>query len=184
MTEPPAPPETPPESPPADDDLTGLDDRARRAVERANTEAAAFRHELMELRSAHEQLQRKHESEQERIVREAEQRGRAAAQAEHTETVQGYERALVTAAVEARAAGRFNDPADAVLNLSVDDLVAETDPRKRTDRIDKALTDLLTAKPYLARTGNGRPPVLVTQGPRSDERTGRPRDRERSWLRG
>ncbi len=180
------------ETPPAeiDDDtyVAGLDERARRLIERANTEAARFRHELRTSQEQAEQanarltrLEREHESEQERVIREAEERGHASAQGEIDKLRASYERQLATLAIKARAADRFADPDDAIRLLPLDELLAEPDERTRDQRIDKALADLLEAKPYLARDQARRPP-LVTQGGRSEQPNGRPR--ERSWLRG
>jgi hypothetical protein len=173
--EPPAPPATPP------DPLAGLDDNARMLVERANSEAAAMRHSLRENQAALEALQRKHESEQEKMIREAEERGRKAANVDHEQTITGYERRLAEFAIHARAAERFNDPGDAVLNLSVDEIVAETDPQRRNEKIDNALTTLLEQKPYLGRSAPPPRQPLVTQGGRSEPPNGKSRDRQ--WLR-
>jgi flagellar biosynthesis/type III secretory pathway protein FliH len=187
-TEPrPDPEPTPPEP---DDELTDLDDRARRYVQTARSEAAAYRHERNELRqraqTAEERLQaleREHESEQEKLVREAEERGRQEGQAEVDKLTADFQRQLATMAIKAKAADRFNDANDAVAALreagTLDDLLSEPDERKRDQAVDKALADLLEAKPYLGR-GERRP--LVTQGGRSEQPNGRPR--ERSWLRG
>jgi len=183
----PASNDTPPGPPtPQPDELAGLDEHARRLVERANSEAAAFRHELREAKETARQaierlgaVERSHESEQDRAVREAEERGRSAAQAEIDELRAGYERQLAISAIKARAAGRFADPDDAVRLLALDELLAEPDQQRRDQQVEKALTDLLEAKPYLARETR-RP--LVTPGGRSEPPNGRPR--ERSWLRG
>jgi hypothetical protein len=140
-----------------------------------------LRHELVESRRALERLQKQHETEQERLVREAEERGRQTATTEHQTAVLGYERQFVTLAIQARAADRFNDPQDAVLNLAIDELVEERDEKRRRDKIDKALTELLTAKPWLAKKPE-RSGSVITQGARTEQPNGRPR--ERSWLRG
>jgi hypothetical protein len=177
---PPAEPPTPPATPPADE-LAGLDDNARMLVERANSEAAAMRHNLRESQAALEALQRKHESEQEKMIREAEDRGRQAANVDYQQAITGYERRLAEFAIVARAAERFNDPGDAVLNLAVDEIVAETDQQRRYEKIDKALTTLLEQKPYLGRTSIVPRQPLVTQGGRSEPPNGKSRDRQ--WLR-
>ena len=174
-------PEATPQTGGEDDELAGLDDHARRMVERANSQAAAFRHELRSAQQAYERLQRQHESEQERAIREAEERGRQAAQADTNRIVAEYERRLATAAIRARAAGGFADPDDAVRMLDLDQLLAERDERRREQQVDKALAALLEAKPYLARERE-RAGVLISQGGRSQPPDGRPR--ERSWLRG
>ncbi len=181
---------TPPPSADVDDDayVAGLDERAQRLIERANTEAARFRHELRSSQEQAEQardrltaLERQHESEQERVIREAEERGHASAQGEIDQLRASYERQLATLAIKARAADRFTDPDDAIRLLPLDELLAEPDDQRRDQRIEKALADLLEAKPYLARDSGRRAP-LVSQGGRSEQPNGRPR--ERSWLRG
>lgn len=181
-TPPAAPPETPPAAPPAEpDELAGLSPEARRLVERANNEAGARRKELQEARQALEDLQRRHETEQQRAIREAEERGRSAGRTERDDEVAGVRRESATFAIKARAADRFADPDDAVRLLPLDELLGEPDAAKRDAAVDRALDELLTAKPYLGR--EQRPPQpLVSQGGRSDAPNGRPR--ERSWLRG
>ncbi|HKE75083.1 MAG TPA: hypothetical protein VKB57_15780 [Acidimicrobiales bacterium] len=175
----PAPPDPEPTPPDSDDELSGLDDRARRLVDRANTEAARFRHEARRAEEQLQALQREHETEQERLVREAEDRGRQEGQAEVERITADFQRQLATMAIKAKAADRFNDAADAVLHLPLDELLAIDNEATRDQAVDKALADLLEAKPYLGR-GERRP--LVTQGGRSEQPNGRPR--ERSWLRG
>jgi len=182
----PKPPETPPEPAPPDTDddayIAGLDDRARRLIERSNTEAARFRHELRSTEEQFEALKRKHESEDEKRVREIEERVRAENKAEVDKVTADYERRLATQAIKTKAAGRFNDANDAVAALreagTLDALLA-TDGQKRDQAVDKALADLLEAKPYLGRNGDRRP--TMTPGGRSDQPNSRPR--ERSWLR-
>jgi hypothetical protein len=180
--EPPATPpsDEPPAEPPPDDELAGLSDDARRLVERANSDAARSRHDLRRAQAELERIQRDHESEQERAIREAEERGRTAELEERAQIVAGYERRLAIEVVRARAGVRFADPDDAVAMLDLDALLAEQDPARRAQKVDQALEKLLEEKPYLGKDGRGRGP-LVTQGGRSGEAT---RPRERSWLRG
>lgn len=153
--------------------------RLRDELARVRAEAAAHRHEKQEARDELDRIRREHETEQERLVREAEERGRAEAEAEYRETVAANELKLVANAVIAKAAGRFADPEDAVLYLPLEKLVAETDERKRGALIEKYLAELLERKPHLANGTGSRQP-LVAQGGRS-ERPARPN--ERSWLR-
>jgi hypothetical protein len=183
---PPEPPAAPP-SAPTDGELAGLDDRTRAVVERyitrandASGEAGRYRHELRETQERLTKLERERETEQERRDREVGERERAAGRAERDDEVSGLRREVATAAIRVRAAGRFADPEDAVRMLDLDSILAEHDERKRVDLTDRALDDLLKAKPYLARERERGP--LVTQGGRSQPPDGRPR--ERSWLRG
>ena len=180
-------PSSPASVPPPDDELAGLDDRARAIVEhyvtRANDasgEAARHRHEAREARERLQTLERERETEQERRDREISERERAAGRAERDDEVAGLRRQIATGDIRVRAAGRFADPEDAVRMLDVDSLLQETDEGKRSQLVDAALTELLRSKPYLARESERG--SLVTQGARSASPTGRPR--ERSWLRG
>lgn len=185
----PPPAGTPP--PPDDDDAYIRQHGDQRLVdlfEHKNSEAAMRRRELRDAQEAlqrerdqREQLEREHESEQQRVVREAEDRGREAAAGERDELAATYDRKLAIAAIERNAAGKFADPSDAVRLLPLDELLSETDERKRDSRVEQALIKLLESKPYLAREPTPRPP-LVTQGPRSEQRQDG-RQRERSWLR-
>jgi hypothetical protein len=184
-TPPETPPGDPPETPPGPDtppELANLDDHTRRYIERLTGEATTHRHARRNAEQELERIRREHETEQDRVVREAEERGRAAAQAEHTDVVAGYERRLATERIRGKAAGRFADADDAVRLLDLDRLLAETDERRREQAVDKALGELLEQKPYLATGRSGAPPPLITQGGRSQPPDGRPR--ERSWLRG
>jgi hypothetical protein len=191
MTETPppeSPPDQPPESPP-DDDLAGFTDQiprhvAERLVKEKNDargEASVYRHRLRTLESEHADLQRQSESEQERRDREAYERGRQEAAAENQTQVDALNRANLTLQITGQIAERVIDPDVVVGLLPLDELRAIDDPAKRRQALDKALDELLKTKTYLARPAPKKPP-LVTQGGRSTEPNGRPR--ERSWLRG
>lgn len=164
------------------EDLAALDDRSRALVERANAEAAARRREIRQLEQQLEQHtaelerhRRESETESERLVREAEQRGRDTASAE-------YERRLATSAVIAGAAGRLRDPADAAAHLDVD-AIAAAKPDDQPALITRLLDDLLTAKPYLALDAtNGGSGALVSQGGRSQPPGSSPGTPD-AWLR-
>jgi dsDNA-specific endonuclease/ATPase MutS2 len=159
-------------------EFASIDD-ARRALEHANSEAAAFRHERNRLRDELAQLQRENETERQQAIREAVEHDRRERDSSHAATIAAYERQFASMAIQARAGGRFADPADAVRYLDVDRLLAEHDKRKRDQMLDKMLNDLLEAKPYLAH--GKEPGPLVSQGGRSRPPGGRPR--ERNWLR-
>lgn len=181
MNEPPEqPPDPPPDPPPDDDELAGLDDRARRLIDRANAESAGRRHERDELRVQLERLQREHESDQERRDREAFDRGRQEGAAEVQKQLDTVLSTNQTLEISGWIADRVVDPDVVVGLLPLDDLRAIEDPKRRRAAVDKALEELLKEKTYLARKA-GKPP-LVTPGARSEQGNGRPR--ERSWLRG
>lgn len=172
-----------------DDPLAGLDPQARRLVDRANNQAATRRRELASVREQLDardrelqELRQAHESEQEKAVREAEERG--ALQATQTLAPRLLEADLAIA-----AAGRLRDPQDAAGLLpreTLDALLRVEETSERRKLADAAIADLLEAKPYLATDdANGsKGGGLVTQGGRSG---GQPTGVVKSpdeWLRG
>jgi hypothetical protein len=172
---------------PPTDDLAGLSDDARRIVERsrsseadARREAAAFRNELRETRTQLDRITRQHETERDRDVREAVERDRTERQAEHDAELARLRREMAVRSFEAMAAVRFAHPADAVMLLPVDELLAEADEGKRNQRADKLLSEMADQGRLPTRDRERGP--LVTQGGRSQAPDGR--TRERSWLRG
>jgi hypothetical protein len=160
-------PETP--DAPESGDLGDLDERSRGLVERANREAAERRRELRAAQAERDQARRElaemrqaSESESERLVREAEDRGRSAA-------AETYERRLAEADVVAVAAGRMRDPRDAVAYLDLSELVDVSDLEDRRRIIGDQLDRLLESKPYLALDdSNGTRGPLVSSGGRSE----------------
>ena len=170
-----------------DDPLAGLDDRARRIVEAANSEAAARRHELTEARQALAdrerqltELRQQQESDQERLVREAEERGATQRESELAPRILEADLAIA-------AAGRLRDPQDAVGLLSPaarEELLGIADTSARRSRAVTLIGELVEAKPYLGlEEKNDRQGPLVTQGGRSRQPSrveGTPDD----WLRG
>ena len=135
-----------------------FDEVKREAIEnRRKLRAAETAHD--QTRKELEQLRSEHESGQEKAVREAVEQER-----------ERWQRLVVEAQVAAGAAGKLQDPADAVALVSVEELLAETDEEKRQQLLDKQLDELVERKPYLALNGTreqegGR--QLVTQGARS-----------------
>ena len=192
MTEPqpdpkpdPKPDDPKPDDPP--DDL-GLDDRQSRAFEELRRENANRRRAERaaqtvndELRAELERIRTDHESENEKIVREAVEVARA-------EVVASYEQRLLEAQIARQAAGKLRDPEDAVRLLPIADLVQIADEGERARRVDAAIAELLETKSYLALNGQTETPPsrtsLVTQGGRSapprDRREGTDAD---SWIR-
>lgn len=154
---------------------------ARALINAANSEAAARRKELRETQEKLEAMARQNESDQERAVREAEERGAASKQQEIERLQAEHARELVLLSIRAKAAERFADPDDVVRLLGdTDEIVSVEDERARAVRITQALDQLAESKPYLLRQNGERPP-LVSQGGRSDAPG--TRTRERSWLR-
>jgi hypothetical protein len=140
----------------------------REAVEnRRRLRAAESAHD--ETRKELERLRAQNESENEKAVREA------AAEARRDEAGK-WSRRLLEAQVAVAAAGRLNDPSDAVRLLPVEELLAEEDEAARDRAITKAIETLIESKPYLAaqvdgERGGERRGELVTQGARSATRS-------------
>jgi hypothetical protein len=180
-TPPATPPGTPPpESSPTDDELAGLDERARRLIDRANAESAGRRHERDELRAELEKLQREHESVQERRDREAYERGQREGVSEIQKQLDDAHRANLTLQITGWIADKVIDPDVVIGLLPLDVLRVIDDLGERRAAVDRAVDELLRDKAYLAKANK---PPLVTQGARSaGQPNGRPR--ERSWLRG
>lgn len=113
---------------------------AARREAKLRAEAADYRRKLREVEQERDELKRAGLDDTERAVAEAEARGRAAAEAEHA-------RRTLEAEIRAAAAGKLQDPADAIRYLDVDDLLARDDAARE---LPKAITKLLDDKPYLA----------------------------------
>jgi hypothetical protein len=185
--EPPVDPGDPAGSdPPAADDLEGLDDHARKLVERANSEAAARRRDARTAEDARAKLEAElaefrqaQESEAERRDREAEQRGYDKAIGELTPR-------LLESVLIGVAAGRLRDPTDAALipARTRQELLELTDPDEQRRQAVKAIDQLVEAKPHLAAEPvNDRAGPLVTQGGRSTQPSRVATDPD-EWLRG
>jgi len=182
------PKQTPDPPSPSADPMEGIGDKAKHLIENANAEAASFRSQLREAEERNKateerlaKLEKEHESEQERAVREAQEKGREEAKAESDKAAADYERRIAMLRIESAAAGSFADPHDAVSLLPLDDLLSERDEASRDKKVEAALAKLLEEKPYLAANGSasGKRPPLVTQGARG---SGEGRSKERSWI--
>lgn len=164
------------------DELDGLDERARRLVERANQEAATRRRETRAAEQRASTLERElaeyrqqQETEQEKAVREAEARGVA--------SVAGR---LLDAELTIAAAGRMRYPQDAgrlLTSSQRDELLAIENDDERAKRASELVDELLKARPEMALVdANGHRPT-VTQGARSGSvPSSTPSDPD-AWLR-
>lgn len=87
---------------------------------------------------------------------------------------------FVTAAVEARAARTFADPADAVRLIDLEDLDVDD-----TEAIDTALEELATAKPYLLRSAGDdeKTPPKSDAGNRGQPAAGGKDKSPSDWIR-
>jgi len=144
-TDPPAdPPADPPNDPPAADDAELEQIRsdpaaALQTITALKAEASDWRRKLRTTEQERDDLKRAGLDEQERAVAEAEARGRAAAEEE-------FSRRTLEAEIRAAAAGRLQDPADAIRYLDVDALLEQDGSAD----LPKAIERLLADKPYLA----------------------------------
>lgn len=161
-----------------DAELEGLDERAKALIERANSQAARFRREARSSTDELERFRREQETEREKELREAEERGFAKAAP-----------LIASAELAVAAAGKLRDPAVAVKLLTDaqrDSLLAATDETERRKRAGELVGELLEAHPYMAvENGNGdrREGSLVTQGARSGQRPEAGPTSPDAWLR-
>jgi hypothetical protein len=151
----------------------------REAVEnRRRLRAAEAAHD--DTRKELERLRAQNESENEKALREAADEARR-------DEAGKWSRRLLEAQVAVAAAGRLNDPADAVRLLPVDELLGEADDDARERRISDAIDKLIEDKPYLAAQPDGergrRDRELVTQGARSGAPGGGKSGSPDDWLR-
>jgi hypothetical protein len=172
-----------------DDDTTTDDDAeleqirtdplaAKRTIAALHAEAAEFRRKLRKAESELEHVKTEGLSEQERAVAEAELRGRQTADAEHG-------RKLLEAQLRAAAAGKLQDPADAIRYLDVGALL-EDDADER--ELEKRVAKLVEEKPYLAANGgaggDGKRVGVQSQGARTAPGGTKETDGDSSaWLR-
>jgi hypothetical protein len=156
-----------------------LSGEAKTLVERANEEAAARRRELRLAEDARRkaekelaELRQQQESDTERLVREAEERGFAKAAP-----------MVLEAELSIAASGRMREPADAFRLLNEQeraDLLAITDGEARRQKAGELVESLLEARPYMALETERRQESILTPGPRTPER---PAADEDEWLR-
>jgi hypothetical protein len=125
------------------------------------SEAGDYRRRLRDVERERDELKRAGLDDQERAVAEAEARGRQAAE-------EAYGRRTLEAEIRAAAAGKLQDPADAIRYLDVAALLELDDERERERELGKAIDKLVDDKPYLAGT-NGDGPTPTRGVPRSSQ---------------
>lgn len=140
--------------------------RARRAAERSAREAQT---QLTTLQQQVEELTKKSMTDQERQVaeqlqaREAELR--RTIEADAAERVAAAERKVVTARLQAVAAGKLINPADAAVYIQIDDLERDAQGDVSDAALAASVEALLKERPYLgAKPGGGS----ADQGHRRD----------------
>lgn len=158
------------------DDLEGLDEKTRARIERANAQAARFRREARAATDELASFKKQSETETEKQLREAEERGFARAIP-----------MLVDSEMAIAAAGKLRDPGVAsslVDQATREELAGMSDPADRRARCKELVDDLLEKYPYMAvgQDGNGKTDKLVTQGGRSRAPAGSAQSPD-AWLR-
>ena len=129
-----------------------------KALKARASEADALKAELAKFQEASK-------SETEKLIEQARREGADGVRSELTA-------ARVLDKIEVRAAGKFADPEDAQLRLAgkAAEFVGK-DGTIDTEAIDKALTELLEAKPHLAAAGKNGFRGSADQGTRKDSAT-------------
>jgi hypothetical protein len=149
---------------------------AKRTIEQLRRENVEHRRKLRKAEQDLERAKTEGLSEKERELAEAEQRGRAAAAAEHG-------RRLLEAQVLAAAAGKLQDPDDAVRYLDLEGLLElDEDDRELDKRIDR----LVDEKPYLGVSDNGAGRKVGVQSQGARTKPGGTKDTDvdgSAWLR-
>jgi hypothetical protein len=134
---------------------------AHRRMLGLQSEAGDYRRRLRDVERERDELKRAGLDDQERAVAEAEARGRQAAE-------EAYGRRTLEAEIRAAAAGKLQDPGDAIRYLDVAALLELDDERDRERELGKAIDKLVDDKPYLAVT-NGDGPAPTRGVPRSSQ---------------
>lgn len=106
-------------------------------------EAGTLRQQNDELRAKLEGREKEFAAEQQRREIEAEALGKA-------------NQRILQAEIRAAAAGKLNDPADALLHLDLSSFEVGDDGAVDTEAVTAAITDLTESKPYLAAQGGKR----------------------------
>jgi hypothetical protein len=151
---------------------------AKKTIAALHAEAAEFRRKLRKAEVELERARTEGLGEQERAVAEAELRGRQTAEAEHG-------RRLLEAELRAAAAGKLQDPGDAIRYLDLEGLLEDdVDERELAKRVEK----LVEEKPYLAvakdDSGGGKRVGVQSQGARTAPGGTKDADGDGSaWLR-
>lgn len=152
MTVPAAPPalpaeSTPPGAPPADDHVPGeesLGDPGKRALDAMKAARNEARDQAAQMKAQLDALQAKIAG------TEAEHAARLERERVQAEAVAKANERILKAEVRAAAAGKLNDPADALRYLDLSDLEVSADGETDAAAIAARLDDLIKSKPYLA----------------------------------
>lgn len=124
-----------------------LGDAGKQALARMKAERKEARERARELERERDELKAQIEG------REDEHKAEQERQRILDEALSEAGKRVLRSEIKAKAAGRFNDPADALMYLDLDQFEADEQGDFDGDAIGEALDDLLSKKPYLAAQG-------------------------------
>jgi hypothetical protein len=127
-----------------------LGDAGKQALDRMKAERKAARDRARELEQERDALKAQIEG------RESEHKAEQEAQRVRDDALAAASRRVLRSEIKAKAGGRLNDPADALMYLDLDQFEADEQGDFDGDAIAAALDDLLIKKPYLAAQGGRR----------------------------
>jgi hypothetical protein len=125
-----------------------LGDAGKKALDAMKADRNKARDEARRLREEFEAFKAKAEG------REAEHRQALEAQRIKDEALAAANQRILSAEVRAQAAGKLNDPSDALAYIDLSSFEVGDDGAVDTNAIGSAITDLITKKPYLAAQGS------------------------------
>lgn len=161
--------ENPPENPPAgeagepnaDEGEKALGDAGKKALDAMKAARNDARAEAAELKAKLEAL------EAAAAGKEAEHAAAVEAQRVKDEAIAAANERIKKAEVRAQAAGKLNDPADALKFLDLSEFEVDSDGEVDTSSIAQAIKDLIEERPYLAAQG-GRFQASADGGARNE----------------
>lgn len=129
-------------------DEAALGDAGKKALDAMKADRNRARDEARQLREEFEAFKAKAEG------REAEHQQALEAQRIKDEALAVANQRILSAEVRAQAAGKLNDPADALAYIDLSSFEVGDDGAVDTDAIGSAIADLISRKPYLAAQGS------------------------------
>lgn len=125
-----------------------LGDAGKKALDAMKAERRAAREQAAAEKARADALQAKLEG------REAEHQQALEAQRIKDEALAVANQRILSAEVRAQAAGKLNDPTDALAYIDLSSFEVSDDGSVDTDAIGSAINDLISKKPYLAAQGS------------------------------
>lgn len=151
-----------PEQPEKVDGEDALGDKGKKALDAMKAERKKAQEEARELRQELDRLRAEAEGRKAEYEAELKQR-----EAEQAALDKANER-ILKAEIRAAAAGKLNDPADALLYTDLSSFEVGDDGEVDADAITTAIDDLIKNKPYLAAQGGRKFQGTADGGPRKD----------------